>query len=282
VDLQALKAIGQKIRVIVCDLDQTLLNSHKRISSANLEAIRAAQAQGIFVTLCSGRIFTMLETYARELAIDGPVISTNGAAIVNARDYILLAAHPMARDVALSILDQALNRGYDTAALTEEACYFSANSIRVERFQQYNRIAGEQGLKEIPILPMADSREAVSSSVLKILIQELQPGDLAHATQMLQSIDGISITSSEPGLLDVMKAGVDKGSGVAELRAILAVEREQVCVFGDYLNDLPMFAEAGFPIAMGNAHAELKARALVVTDGYEEDGIARALYEYIL
>jgi hydroxymethylpyrimidine pyrophosphatase-like HAD family hydrolase len=79
-----------------------------------------------------------------------------------------------------------------------------------------------------------------------------------------------------------MKAHVDKGTGVVELRDFLGVEKAEVCVFGDYLNDLPMFFEAGFPIAMGNAHESLKGNALFVTDHYDDDGIAKAIHEYIL
>lgn len=277
-----LKELGRNIKVIICDLDQTLLNSLKQISQKNLEAIRAAQAKGIFVTICSGRIFTMLETYARDLAIDGPLISTNGAAIVNCPDGSILVSHPIERHTALQILENTSSSNFDYAVLTPTACYFSRNSIRIQRFLQYNEIASAQGMETIPIRYLDGFHDGIEGDILKILIQQLRPGDLEKASGMLREISGISVTNSEEGLLDVMKAHVDKGTGVVELRDLLGVDKGEVCVFGDYLNDLPMFLEAGFPIAMGNAHESLKENALVVTDHFDDDGIATAIDEYIL
>ncbi len=281
-DTKELNALGKNIKVIICDLDQTLLNSQKRISRNNLGAIQAAQAKGIFVTICSGRIFTMLETYASDLAIDGPLISTNGAVIVNSPDGKILASHPIERQRALEILENAAKNNFDYAALTPTACYFSTNSIRVQRFLQYNEIANAQAMETIPIQYLDESHDEIEGEIYKILIQELQPGDLETASAFLNEVAGISVTNSEEGLLDVMKANVDKGTGVAELRQLLGVGKAEVCVFGDYLNDLPMFFESGLPIAMENAHELLKENALVITGHYDDDGIAKAIYDYIL
>ncbi|MEE4194697.1 MAG: HAD-IIB family hydrolase, partial [Anaerolineae bacterium] len=223
-----LKELGRKIKVIICDLDQTLLNSQKQISQNNLEAIRAAQAKGIFVTICSGRIFTMLETYARDLSIEGPLISTNGAALVDCPGGKILASHPIERQTALQILENAAINDFDYAALTPTACYFSANSIRVQRFLQYNEIASAQGMVTIPIRYLDGFHDQIEGSIFKILIQQLITGDLEKASVFLNEISGISVTNSEEGLLDVMKAHVDKGTGVVELRDFLGVEKAEV------------------------------------------------------
>ncbi len=224
----------------------------------------------------------MLETYARDLAINGPLISTNGAVIVNSADGNILASHPINRQTALRILKNAAKNDFDYAALTPTACYFSTNSIRVQRFLQYNEIAGSQAMETIPILYLDGFHDEIEGEIYKILIQELQPGDLEKASAFLNEVTGISVTNSEEGLLDVMKANIDKGTGVAELREFLGVSKAEVCVFGDYLNDLPMFFEAGLPIAMENAHDLLKENALVITGHYDDDGVAKAIHEYIL
>ena len=80
----------------------------------------------------------------------------------------------------------------------------------------------------------------------------------------------------------MLPAGVNKGVGVKQLRRILGIKKEEICVFGDYTNDLPMFAEAGFPIAMENALCELKENALLIADHHDNDGVAQAMYQYIL
>ena len=278
----ALRALGRGIKVIVCDLDQTLLNSHKQISQTNLAAIQAAQEKGVFVTICSGRIFTMLETYERTLQINGPLISTNGAAIVDSRDKQLLWSNPVDPQLAQEILDYCRSCNFDYSALTGGASYFSKNSVRIQWFLQYNEIAASQGLRLMSLVNFNGDHSVIEGDIFKILVYEIHPGDFDKAYKHFSKLDGISCTSSEKGLLDIMAANVHKGTGLAQLKRILGVSTEQVCVFGDYFNDLPMFAEAGLPIAMANAHSRVKEQALAITASNDEDGVAQAIYEYIL
>lgn len=277
-----LRELGRKIKVIICDLDQTLLNSKKEISIGNLQAIKAAQAKGIFVTISSGRIFTMLETYERALAINGPLISTNGAAIVNSRDGQVIWSREIDKATSLKILDYAQAQDYDCSVLTDKACYFSLNSIRIQRFEQYNDQASAENLSEIPLIYLDGDTSALEGHIYKLLINELEPGQIEAAYQYCEPLDDVSVTLSEPGLLEIVPFGVNKGAGVKELKRILSVEKDEVCVFGDYLNDLPMFGEAGFPIAMENAHEKIKKSALVIADHHDNDGVAQAMYKYIL
>jgi len=274
---------GQQIKMIVTDLDQTLLNSDATLSPENLAAIRAAEAQGIFVTICSGRIYTMLEAYARILDIKGPIITTNGAAIVDGKSGELLLAHPIAQSAIMTILGFASQRGYDYSALTGEVSYFSPNSLRIKRFERYNEIAEAEGLKGMRLERFdGSSYKSIEQDVLKILLYQIPEADFAELLTFLDSIPEISYTSSDEGLLDIMAAGISKGAGVAEVRNMLGLEREQVCVFGDFLNDLPMFDEAGLTVAVANGHEELKHRALYVTGTNDQAGVARAIESLIL
>lgn len=278
-----LRKLGQKIRMVVCDLDQTLLNSDATLSAENLAAIRSAEAKGIFVTICSGRIFTMLEVYARTLDIQGPVITTNGAAIVDGKTGKLLSNHPIPRDAAVKILDYARERDYDYSALTGQVSYFSDNSLRIQRFERYNEIAEAGGLKAMR-LEYFDGRSytGIENEILKMLLYQIPEEEFTSLTAFLDSLPEIDYTSSDEGLLDIMAAGTNKGTAVAEVRQLLGFEKDQVCVFGDYINDLAMFNEAGLTVAMANAHEELKDKALYVTDTNDRAGVARALEALIL
>jgi len=281
-DDPSLRELGRKIKVIICDLDHTLLNSKKQISPMNLKAIRSAQDKGIFVTISSGRIFTMLKTYQNAISINGPIITTNGAAIVDARNDDILWDQHIRPAIAEKILYFARQHNYDYSILTGKECFFSPNSVRIQRFQQYNTQAAFQGLPTIPLIYLNGNQNAIESNIYKILIDENQPEKFKKAYRFLESIDGINFTCSEAGLLDMLPAGVNKGVGVKQLRRILGIKKEEICVFGDYTNDLPMFAEAGFPIAMENALCELKENALLIADHHDNDGVAQAMYQYIL
>lgn len=278
-----MRKLGQNIKMVVSDLDQTLLNSDATLSAENLAAIRAAEAKGIFVTICSGRIFPMMELYIRTLNVQGPVITTNGAAIVDGRDGRLLYRHTIPHEVAVKILDYASERDYDYSALTGQISYFSSNSLRRKRFERYNEIAEAGGLNAMR-LESFDGRNYtdIDNEILKMLLYQIPPEELAAVATFLDGIPEIHCTSSDEGLLDIMAAGTNKGTAVAEVRQLLGLEKDQVCVFGDYLNDLAMFEEAGLTVAMANAHEEVRSKALYVTETNDRAGVARAIEALIL
>ena len=278
-----LRKLGQNIKMVVSDLDQTLLNSDATFSPENLDAIRAAEAKGIFFTICSGRIFPMLEVYTRTLDIQGPVITTNGAAIVDGKSGKLLSKHTIPHEIAVRILDYARERDYDYSALTGQVSYFSGNSQRIKRFERYNEIAESDGLKAMRLEYFnGRSYTNIENDILKMLLYQIPAEEFSSVTAFLDSIPEIHFTSSDEGLLDIMAAGTNKGTAVAEVRKFMGLTKEQVCVFGDYINDLAMFEEAGLTVAVANAHEELKSKALYVTDTNDRAGVARALEALIL
>ena len=278
-----LRKLGQNIKMVVSDLDQTLLNSDATFSPENLDAIRAAEAKGIFFTICSGRIFPMLEVYTRALDIQGPVITTNGAAIVDGKTGKLLSKHTIPHEIAVKILDYARERDYDYSALTSQISYFSGNSQRIKRFERYNEIAESDGLKAMQLEYLnGRSYTNIEDEILKMLLYQIPAEEFSSVLAFLDSIPEIHFTSSDEGLLDIMAAGTNKGTAVAEVRKFMGFEKEQVCVFGDYINDLAMFEEAGLTVAMANAHEELKSKALYITDTNDRAGVARALKALIL
>lgn len=278
-----LRKLGQKIKMVVSDLDQTLLNSDATFSPETLDAIRAAEAKGIFFTICSGRIFPMLEVYTRTLDIQGPVITTNGAAIVDGKSGKLLSKHTIPHEIAVRILDFARERDYDYSALTGQVSYFSGNSQRIKRFERYNEIAESDGLKAMQLEYFnGRSYTNIENDILKMLLYQIPAEEFFSVTAFLDSIPEIHFTSSDEGLLDIMAAGTNKGTAVAEVRKFMGLTKEQVCVFGDYINDLAMFEEAGLTVAVANAHEELKSKALYVTDTNDRAGVARALEALIL
>lgn len=280
---EALYELGRRIRLIVCDLDGTLLDSRKRISGASLAAIGKAREKGVFVTICSGRVHQMLYAYSRELGIRGPLAAANGAVILDTRGGEMLYRKIIDPAVALPLLRFCEQNGMDYAALAAKGCYFSRGSARIRRFEQYNLIAAADGVPPAPLSFFdGDHGPALSDEIYKILIYELREERARAARDFIKSCGGLGWTSSEKGLLDVSAAGVSKGDAVRRLAAMLDIPLRQVCVFGDYCNDISMMEAAGLPIAMGNAHQTVKNAALAVTAGNDEDGVARGIEEYIL
>lgn len=276
-------ARGRVIKLIVCDLDGTLLDGGKRISGASLAAIERARERGVFTTLCTGRVHTMLRAYSRRLRIDGPLIAANGAVILDARDDRILRQRTVDPGAALGLLTFCAQNGVDCALLASHGCFFSRGSARIRRFEEYNDIARAEGLPEIPLHFFGDGfREALAGDIYKILVLETGNEEKKTVEAYLAGLPAFDRTSSDEGLLDISARGVSKGEGVRRLARMLGVSKREICVFGDYCNDIPMMEQAGLPIAMGNAHESVKGAALAVTEGNDEDGVARGIERYIL
>ena len=91
-----------------------------------------------------------------------------------------------------------------------------------------------------------------------------------------------SAARSQPYYLDVTHPEANKGGVVAFLAARLGIPAGEIATIGDMPNDVLMFEPSGFSIAMGNATEEVKGRADAVTDGYDDEGFAKAVERYLL
>lgn len=272
-----------RIKMICCDLDGTLLDRTQRISKGNLAAVRLAQEKGIFVTICSGRIPSMLQLFARELKIDGPLIACNGALITHAVTGEIIEGVPMEPKDVDRLLAFCRKEELDHSVLTLGVSYFSKNSRRVQRFLSYNACAAEVGVSGIPIAYFEDEPEGhFRETVYKVLVNRLKPHDLEKVAHFVENHTGLHHTSSDDGLLDISAMGVSKGAGVLRLANHLGIKPGEVCVFGDWDNDISMFEVAGMTVAMENGCDKLKALATHQTKSHEDDGVAYGIRNFIL
>ncbi len=283
-----------RVKLAVCDLDGTLLGPDKVISQHNLDVIARAADRGLETTICSGRIYPMMEAFHHALGQDVPVITVNGGVIVRADGTV---ARGVKQDVAdvYQVLSYAIKNHSDLGILADEGCWFTSGSARRKYFEKYNETAAEAGLdllniyelpfpqvpvrdEEIPgLFPVFETLE-----LRKMLLYELDPARYDDARNFLVSNNIGDLTTSDPGLIEILPHGVNKGSGLQLLMDHMGLSAEEVMVFGDFDNDLPLFDVAGFGVAMGNAIPELRQRADYVTLSNADDGVAAALEILIL
>jgi Cof subfamily protein (haloacid dehalogenase superfamily) len=225
----------------------------------------------------------MLETYSRLLGINGLLIAANGAVLFDTRIGKIVYGNFIDPKQLYPLLQFCSTHGMDHLVASSVGCWFSKGSKRVERFEQYNELARGEGLSLIPLYEFdGNYTEALAGDIYKVLIAGLNADEQRKTEAYIQSLDGLACTSSDEGLLDVSAAGINKGEGVRFLAHTLGFEKQQICVFGDYRNDIPMFEQAGLSIAMGNSDALVKKSAMAVTSLNDDDGVARAIERYIL
>jgi len=283
------------IRLVAVDLDNTLLDREWRVSPRAIRALQAVKKKGIEVVLATGRMFRSARRYAVEIDLgDIPLITYNGALIKTAVTGRSLLHRPVPLPVARQVAGYAEERGHHLQIYVEDEFIVAAIT---EKARYYSRLAG---VEPVPVGPLSRylrygratpgstgcaSNHPVPGQPIptKMIIherEELIPGIRRDLEGMIG--DRVYMTTSYPYFLEIMNREVSKGQALHHLASLLGIEREEVMALGDSYNDLDMLEFAGFPVAMANAPAEVRARARHVTSSNLEDGAAEALERFLL
>lgn len=265
------------IKLIALDLDGTLLNSQKQISSANKKALKKASQAGVKVVITTGRPLPAVEGFLKELDLIGDdqySLTFNGGLIqTNTGKIIDQIGFGMEEVVKLRQITQELDLPLDVICGGEvyvlpsaiESLYPSLNNLL-----NFLPTPFENLPKDIFF------NKAVSAASAEYLDQRIP-------TIPVALYDQFEIFKSRDILLEWSPKGVHKASGLEKLIAHLGLTTEEVMTCGDEENDLSMIEWAGLGVCMANGSDKVKALANVVTPmTNDEDAVAWAVNKYVL
>lgn len=263
-----------KIHLVAIDLDDTLLTDDLTISDGARQVISEAMDAGVIVTLATGRMFPSARPYARELGVNGPLVTYNGA-LIRTVDGDTWWHKPVPRSLALELFDYAEAGGWRVQ------CYFD-DRLYVQRIDDDVRYYTD--ISNVPAQTVSDMRAMLerndSTKILGVgdaeVIRE-------RAAELADKFAGrLSIAISKPRFVEVLHPEVSKGTAIAEVARRFGIEREQVLAIGDSFNDLDMIRWAGVGVAMGNAAPEIQALADHVVMSNMEEGVVEAFERFVL
>lgn len=273
-----MKSIG----LIAMDMDGTLLNSRQELSAGNVTALKAAEAQGVKLAICSGRAPGDNALFALENGMEHcAILSLNGGYCMENPTDAPFANHVM--DDVTARRSIKLLRDLDISF----GCFLQ-NRIGIFYGARQKQPVSWGSHGDGPLAPQVfhdwETLERLLPDGLNkiVAIEEAEPERLEAAHQTLMALGRLDVTSSWVANLEIMPAGIGKGGAVRELAQKLGLEASQVMALGDYDNDLSMIAYAGYGIAMGNASASVKAAAKYETLSNDEDGVAAAIERFVL
>lgn len=274
---------GKPIRLVVFDLDGTLLNPQQFVSPRNRQALEALRAAGIRFSLASGRTEQHMRLFAEQLDVTLPVIASNGAVIYDHRSKTDVYRKLLDERLAADILDYLLSSGIDFLCYANDRIIHPANSKKIENMHLYNVQARQEGSQLIRIEEMAyaDIEAVVRRGMVKILASYSNPAERERLEELAARYDA-SVIGSMSAALDIMAPDVSKGTGMAQLARLYDISLENVAAFGDHDNDVSMIAMAGVGFAMGEATPAAKAVADIIVPDCADDGVAYAIEHYIL
>ncbi len=270
-------------RLVVSDLDGTLLNEHGRLTPENIAAVESLAEHGIGFTIATGRLDVMARAFINQLDVRLPVISCNGAAIRDGRtgEFIYKKILPTAD--LLELVDWLAEHKLDYLCYTPAEVYYPAGSRRIENFHRYNQIARETGTEPVPLVLLTDDRRQLrQTEFIKTLAILNQPDEHQAMQAFLQDHPSLTGVLSWSDALDITAAGSSKGLGLTRLADYLGIGLEEIAAFGDNDNDVSLLTAAGLGIAMANASEAAIAASQLMTDSHCASGVAAGFRKYIL
>lgn len=257
------------IKLVVSDVDGTLVQPDKSLSEGTRAAAARLQAAGIRLTVVSARPPKGVHWVTHELHLDSPYAGFNGGAIV-AADGTMLEWNPAPPDLVQKAMALFDARGVDTWLFTrDEWLIRDPNGVYVPKERGTVRFDPRVVLDFAPYMHEVGKLCGVTDDFDK----------LAAVEKELQAIVGDNATAhrSQQYYLDLTHKHANKGYAVQALARHLAIDTHDIAVLGDMSNDIPMFRVAGFSIAMGNGSDEVKAAATTTTDANTNEGWAHAI-----
>lgn len=268
-----------KYKLLVLDVDGTLLNEKKEITPRTQAALLKVQQMGVHIVLASGRPTNGVMPLAEALELHhygGFVLSYNGGQIINAQTGELLFEKRIDPQ-QLPYLDKKAKKN-DFAIFT-----YHKNQLITDK-PDNRHVRDEAALNGMEVVGVGNFAEAVDFAPCKCMLASDDETALAGLeNHWKKRLDGVlDVFRSEPYFLEVVPPSIDKGNTLGILLSKLSILPEEVVAVGDGVCDVSMLQLAGLGIAMGNAQDSVKACADVTTLSNEKEGVAVAVEKAIL
>lgn len=259
-------------KLILSDMDGTLLTDDKKVTLGTKEAIDTLHRANLNFTIATGRIYPAARMYADDLGITTPLICCNGAVIINPQTHEVLYGKPLEWEAAKEIVRICKAYGVYYHLYDKDTIYSETLEKVILYFRKVSEILPEGYKIHTQVI---DDVEALfnQTTVYKIGIYYDNTEKASEMRRELEALPGINGFKATEVMYDCMAEGVDKGTALEALCHILKVDIKETIAFGDNENDLEMIKKAGLGVAMGNAEAFVKDIADHITETNEEEGV---------
>ena len=263
------------VKLFVSDLDGTMLPDGNVVSAENIAAVRRAVEAGVVVTIATGRMFEAALPVARALGVDVPIISYNGG-LIKSPGGCVYEEHTVDAALAHEIIAFCKARDWYIQS-------YSGGVLRYVKSCEESRFY-ENAQKIVGAAVGWEGLFAHTESNCKLLlVTQGRAVTLERAEVILAKFGAqVDVTRSADNLIEIVPKGISKASALVSLAAKLGIPIEETMAIGDAYNDLPMLKAAGRSIAMGNAFPEVKEVTDYETLPCAENGLAAAIYHYVL
>lgn len=276
--------------IFFSDMDGTFLTDDKAVSPASRRALDAIAAAGMEFVPCTGRAAGGIHAELLAHPAVRHIVSSNGAMVMELDEEAptdldrarVLMSSPLDRGRARAVWEIARRHDVTYDVFADGDCICRRDFFeRVPEFVPDEQVA--RGMVETRTPVDEDPLETIARvrTLDRVAMYWKDPADRDAILEALHGIGGIDVTSSYPTNIEVMEAGVSKGSALAWLCGHLGLACADAVAFGDNYNDVEMLRTAGMGVAMANAEEDVRACADRVCASNAEDGVAATIMELL-
>ncbi len=267
-------------KLLVVDIDGTLLNKNGAILAKDKKALARARDSGIQVSLSTGRVVKACLKILRQLSLDGYHMFFDGALVCNPEKGEEVYVEPISEELVRQMIEFAhLNEiNFDL---------FSTTNYFVERETWVSDIRRDFfGLEPtiVDFTKLWQKERIIKGNLVVSSVEEKAKANYFHLHFKSSLNFSWTRTPAYPDVdfINVVASGVSKGKALEALASFLGIPLTEVIAIGDGTNDIPLLSSAGLAVAMGNASDELKAVADYVTLDVDHNGVAAAINNFLL
>ena len=263
-----------KYKMLVLDMDDTLLTDDHTISSENATMLSKARELGVYIVLASGRPTPAMITYAKELQLDNSyMISYNGAVITDLKEDKIIFEQTLTQEQIHELYD------YSLKSKTHIITYVDGKIVS-ETDSEYIEI--EKNITGLAHNKVVSFKDEVQSSAIKCILLE-EPSYLKTLEKDLKAaMPHLSVCMSKPFFLEVAQNGIDKGASIKFLAEKLNILQSEIIAVGNAGNDLTMIEYAGLGVWVDNVDPELRDKGDVIVASNNNHGVAEVVRRFIL
>ncbi len=268
------------IRLIVSDVDHTLLNSEHRITERTEKTLRAALDKGVQMMLATGKTFTSASNIVRQLGLSTPTICAQGTVVFNP-DGTVRYQQTLDPVITRQIITFAEDRGFSVVAYSGDRLLLRRSHPEFEAMMARDH---EPAPEIVGPLQNLMDRLPINKLVVFSFADDAPRAIKALRWQLSMQVNG-SVRLMQAGvsrMIEILPPGAGKGALLKQVLKELQVLPEEVLAIGDAENDLEMIQMAGVGVAVGNAAQPVKDAADYIAPSFDDDGVADAVERFIL
>ena len=286
-------------KLVVIDLDGTMLNSYGIVTENTKNTIKKIEEQGIEVIIASGRPIDSIKEIAREIESKNYFIAGNGAIVYDIKKDKIIYEKTLSKEKVLEIIKICEENSISYNVYTEKeilatslkynVLYYHKENLKKEENKKtkinivknmYEYIKNKEDARYLKITICDESKTVFNSIIRKLKeLKEIEILEVSHMARktIRQGTEEFSISYY---YTEISEENVDKWNAIEFLIEKLNINKNEIMAIGDNSNDKNMIENAGLGIAMKQSSPSVINIADEVTDGNNEEGVAKILQKY--